>query len=244
MMNNKAVVFVHGLVRPSFKIGGSFEYFRDLKSTLADQPILSYFPDLPSAASIEERSKPLKLAIAAIDADEIYLLGHSMGGLDCRYYAANNPTDQRIKRLITIATPHQGSPLADWVLKNRSPLATMLRHVFSNGAQALTTTACKVFNKNTPNREDIEYFSYAASRPYWELPAWLRVLAKHIGDEANDGLIPVSSANWGQFVGLIHADHFETSGWSLALSNQAKQRPFDHIDFYRRLINELITTIE
>lgn len=45
------------------------------------------------------------------------LIGHSMGGLVCRYYLESNKFDGRaafskIEKLITLATPHNGSPLA------------------------------------------------------------------------------------------------------------------------------------
>lgn len=243
-MNSKpAIIFVHGLMRPFFEVSLSFEYFRGLKSALVDLPVTLHFPVLPSGARIEARADPLAVAITAIEAKECCLLGHSMGGLDCRYYVNKHPNDQRIKRLVTVATPHYGTPLADWVMKSRTPLATLLRYQYADGVQALTTRACQRFNNNVPNRDDIEYLSYAASRPYWELPTWSRLLAKHVGGEAQDGQVPVSSAQWGHFEGLLHADHFETSGWNLALSNCSERRPFDHITFYRRLIKDFISTI-
>ena len=40
------------------------------------------------------------------------LIGHSMGGLVCRHYVAGNHRGaQKVKRLITIGTPHQGTML-------------------------------------------------------------------------------------------------------------------------------------
>ena len=244
-MNNKpAIIFVHGLVRPPFMNAQQFEYFRGVRSALADLPVTLHFPTLPSGASIEERAAPLAAVMDTIESKVCYLIGHSMGGLDCRYYINNHRNDSRIKRLITVATPHHGTPLADWAIKSHSPLAMILRSQFVDGIQDLTSSACKRFNHNVPNRDDVEYLSYAASRPHWELPAWLRSLTKHTSNEPNDGLVPITSAHWGHFESLLHADHFEISGWNLAFSNFAEQRPFDHIGFYRRLVNEAISDTE
>ena len=45
---------------------------------------------------------------------KINLIGHSMGGLVCRYYIENLNQDQHVTKLITICTPHWGSDLATW----------------------------------------------------------------------------------------------------------------------------------
>ncbi len=43
---------------------------------------------------------------------QVYLVGHSMGGLVSRYYANSARGDGRIKGLITIASPHRGTKIA------------------------------------------------------------------------------------------------------------------------------------
>lgn len=50
---------------------------------------------------------------------EINLVGHSMGGLDCRYLIAHIPNkDYIVKSLSTVATPHRGSSFMDWCRDN------------------------------------------------------------------------------------------------------------------------------
>ena len=49
--------------------------------------------------------------LAQTGADKLVLVGHSMGGLVCRDYLAIHGGD-KVDRLITLATPHQGSQLA------------------------------------------------------------------------------------------------------------------------------------
>ncbi|MGH9942175.1 MAG: lipase/acyltransferase domain-containing protein [Pyrinomonadaceae bacterium] len=48
---------------------------------------------------------------------DVTLIGHSMGGLVCRYYLesgdhSHKPSTAHVRRLITLGTPHRGSPLA------------------------------------------------------------------------------------------------------------------------------------
>ena len=52
-------------------------------------------------------------------------------------------------------------------------------------------------------------------------------------DRPNDGLVPVDSAIWGEFLGCIPADHFDQIGQILGLSD------FDHQRFYRQHVNLL-----
>lgn len=43
---------------------------------------------------------------------EVYLIGHSMGGLVTRYYSISPRGAGRVKRLITLASPHRGTRIA------------------------------------------------------------------------------------------------------------------------------------
>ncbi len=53
-------------------------------------------------------------------ADRVTLVGYSMGGLAARAYLVKRLTDHHVKRLITIGTPHLGSPYARiWNWKSR-----------------------------------------------------------------------------------------------------------------------------
>jgi len=57
--------------------------------------------------------------LAATGADRVILVGYSMGGLAARAYLVKRLTDHRVKRLITIGTPHLGSSFANiWTWKS------------------------------------------------------------------------------------------------------------------------------
>ena len=77
---------------------------------------------VPSSGSIEERATVLcGLIEKRFPGREVNLIGHSMGGLDCRYLISQIPHSERtfvVKSLTTIATPHLGSSFADFLLED------------------------------------------------------------------------------------------------------------------------------
>src|SRR5438105_4166601 len=75
-------------------------------------------------AGIATRARQLKetilrqLDILGRPKDRILVVGHSMGGLDARYMISCLGMADRVVALLTVTTPHRGSPLADWCVRN------------------------------------------------------------------------------------------------------------------------------
>lgn len=83
--------------------------------------------------------------------------------------------------------------------------------VETNSFRDLKTSSLVKFNQTTPDHPDVKYFSYGASKPVDQMPYLLRLPHSYIeGREGrNDGLVSVTSANWGEYLGTIAADHYE-----------------------------------
>lgn len=74
----------------------------------------------------------------------IVLIGHSRGGLIARKYLACG--DKRVKALVTLATPHQGSSMARWA-EYLSPLSSFISPMLSDAEKGtLTYTAKKILD--------------------------------------------------------------------------------------------------
>lgn len=241
--NSHAIVFVHGILGFSSRriLGKEVHYFRALQPQLRDFPRPIYFPALPSVGLVEDRARALARYLEGLRDDRIDLIAHSMGGLDGRYLIHHLDPQRRIRSLTTIATPHRGSPLAQWTLDNRGLLSAFLRRITTPGLLDLTPAACARFNAEIIDRPDVVYRSYAGHRPINEMPLilrpWTRAMQESDGD--NDSQVPVASAVWGEFRGTLRADHLELPGWNFGLPDKRKARPFDHIGFYRRLVQQL-----
>ncbi len=240
-------IFVHGILGfdelglPA--LGLSFRYFRGLAPSLQHLPIEAHFPALPPVGSVAERAQVLADYIDRLEVDAVHLIAHSMGGLDSRYVISKLDPQQRIRSLTTVATPHQGSPLADWIVDGRGVTTALLRRFLGDGIKALTTDACRRFNEQVKDRPDVDYSSYAGVRPLNEMPPWYRPWTRRVGERQgdNDSQVAVTSARWGEFIEQLRADHLEMAGWSLAFKKAAIKRPFDHIRFYHRLIEKIMS---
>lgn len=67
---------------------------------------------------------------------------------------------------------------------------------------------------------------------------FLSILAPWLSGE-HDGLVPVTSARWGTFWGCIPADHFDEVGQFLGIATPGPGNPWDHLDFYVQLVDEV-----
>ncbi len=73
---------------------------------------VSLFPPYTSIGKlVPQLNARIEAVCANAGCKQVTLVAHSMGGLVCRSYLARHGTD-RVDRLLTLATPHQGSELA------------------------------------------------------------------------------------------------------------------------------------
>jgi triacylglycerol lipase len=226
-MASPTLVLIHGFL--GFSRWGPIEYFRGVRKMLLRSGIRPLIPNLPPAGSIAVRAEALARVLFSTYASAFALVGHSMGGLDARYLITHLDRDKRVKSLLTVATPHRGTPLATWFLKACGPIPTCIRYIGRPGLCELTPEARAAMP--ILDRDDVDYASYASCRGLDELPFWLRPYGRVIPED-NDGMVPVDSTKWGQFRGIMQADHLELIGWSIDLPDARSKRPFDHLAFW------------
>jgi pimeloyl-ACP methyl ester carboxylesterase len=106
-MTGKAVLLVHGILRSS-------KCMDAIAASAQQAGFLAFQFDYPSTQiAIPEAAEYLRKTIESLEGvEEIYIVGHSMGGLVTRAYFAGHH-DPRIKRVVMIGTPNQGAELAD-----------------------------------------------------------------------------------------------------------------------------------
>lgn len=174
-------------------------------------------------AGVATRARQLKetilrqLEILARPREKVIVVAHSMGGLDARYMISKLGMDDRVEALLTITTPHRGSPFADWCVLHLEKRLGAYRLLNSLGVDVqagndLTTASCRRFNEEVLDSPRVKYFSVSAARPWnlvppFALPAW-RVVQEAEG--YNDGLVSVKSSTWGTHLGVWPADHWHT----------------------------------
>lgn len=206
---------------------------------------------------------------------KVNIVAHSMGGLDARCMitemarereaaegkertegtrCTRTPRTPRwsVASLTTVATPHRGSAVADYVLervlgttalsgregmadgygksgsqgRTADRLRALLRRATTIGGDDVVEAVEHLtrsymeneFNPSTPDDPAVRYFSYGAAidgrprllSPFRRSHALLERL-----EGANDGLVSVRSARWGEYKGtLVGVSHLDLINWS------------------------------
>ena len=229
MPKRPTIVLIHGLL--GFDRCAGMAYFRGVRALLEDMGLRVLTPRLPWGGSIRRRARALARAISP-EPGPLHLVGHSMGGLDARAYIAHHGGHHHVASLTTLATPHHGSAAADRVLQDLSPWGLL------PGVRDLTRAQMRQFNADTPDHPDVCYRSYSAARPVDQIPLIVRHHARTLQQEegANDGQVSVESAQWGDHIATLSADHFELIGLQLGMASPGRP-PFDHLALYREIGN-------
>jgi triacylglycerol lipase len=116
------IVLAHGL--SGFRqLFGVVDYFFGIPGELRAGGATVFVTQVSAFGSAEQRGEQLLRQIefiaASTGAGKVNLIGHSQGGLDARYVMAVRP--DLIASLTTVATPHLGADLADFLVDNLEP---------------------------------------------------------------------------------------------------------------------------
>ncbi|OOF91017.1 hypothetical protein ASPCADRAFT_400435 [Aspergillus carbonarius ITEM 5010] len=260
------VVLAHGLLGfDELRLAGPYlpgvQYWRGIKEALSMKGVRVITATVPPSASIELRAEELAKDIAIGARGEhvniIAMIGflaainRYSSGLDSRYMITHlKPNGFKVKSLTTIATPHRGSAVADYVLRQiGDDRLTQLYYALDRlkvetGAFAQLTPdyMTKTFNPTTPDIKDVRYFSYgAAMQPsFWSVFRLSHRLLEQV-EGYNDGLVSVASSKWGGDQGykgtLEGVSHLDLINWSnrlkwLAGKITGNRQRFNAIAFY------------
>lgn len=259
------IVLVHGFM--GWDKIFFFDYFYHVRKTLEAEGFTVFVPHVNPVTSIEVRGTYLATLIddvlAQTGAEKVNIIAHSMGGLDARYVAGKGYAN-KIASITTIGTPHQGTPVPDFVFKFLGKNDNILYKAFEYlvagflgegkfGATDLDIRDCLwnlspsyingYFNPNFPIDPGIYTQSYAgvSSITGWSTGDRMDALLMPFQPafswgSRNDGLVPLESAQWGRFRGIVSADHVNLVG---QLFGNTSVR-FKHTNFYKKIVYELV----
>lgn len=225
VMEPLPVVLHHGLFGYAEMRVGPLRraYFSRIDRAIADRGHPVILSQVHPTAAIATRARQLKRTILdRLESlgrrdDRVIVVAHSMGGLDARYMISKLGMDDRVAALITITTPHRGSPYADWCVRNLGKRLGGLRlmnflRLDVEGIIDLTTESCSRFNEDVIDAPDVRYFSVSAARPGKRLPTFALHShgVIHAAEGDNDGLVSLKSSKWGGQLGVWEADHWQT----------------------------------
>lgn len=123
------IVLHHGFL--GFDRIFAIDYFFGVRKALADSGYSVHATTVAPVNTIAFRASQLAQQIDEIleetGASKVNLIAHSMGGLDARYLISSLGYGDKVASLTTIATPHQGSLVADVAYRITSADARKLR---------------------------------------------------------------------------------------------------------------------
>ena len=202
-------------------------YFPGVREALESLGFRVLVPMVSPTAGVATRAAELKAIIRReVGHEPVRVIGHSLGGLDARYMISRLGMDRQVTSLVTVGTPHRGSTFADWAV---SRLARFFRPLFrsvglpDDAIFDLTTDHCRRFNELVPNAPGVQYRSVAGrcdaatlGREWW-FPN--RIVGRAEG--ANDGVVSVASATWGERTDVWAGDHLNLVNWPNRLMRRA-----------------------
>jgi triacylglycerol lipase len=221
------IVLSHGM-GANANVMGITDYWGSIPKTMRNNGAQVYITSGNPMQSKENKAiewkAQVKEILAITSAKKINLIGHSDGGLYTRYALSNLNMASSVASYTSMSSPHRGSPVADAIMNLgattglTSAIAGALDFVYSfilsvpgtdcgtNGTQETTWWMKTVFNPNVPDIVGVYYQSYGADAKtviggQIMTALWLAMLAD--GDGANDGLVQVSSAKWGNYRGTL-----------------------------------------
>lgn len=223
------IILAHGVM--GFGVLGPLEYFNGVAAHLEKT-----FPGLKVATahvnpigSVADRAGALAEFIVHEAAKErVCVFAHSMGGLDARFALSNNLSGVagHVATLVTIGTPHLGSPVADAIQSGKAPaLHAPIRAELQLNQAALHDLTTAVATKADAAMADvpgIQYLHVAGDMTQEGAHASfaMRSIAALAGlNEANDGVVTEKSATTRcgkeQPAIIWPTDHAGEIGWNL-----------------------------
>ncbi|THV06023.1 alpha/beta-hydrolase [Dendrothele bispora CBS 962.96] len=227
------IVFCHGLLGfDSVTIGPSIApmqvtHWRGIKEVLEANGAEVLITRVPATSSPFDRAKVLEQKISeTYPGRSVHLIGHSMGGIDCRYLTTHlTKREFSVLSVTTIASPHRGSSFADHFLetlgRQRMPSFLQFLDLLPNGGgdgkafECLTIESMRKFNENVPDVPGVKYFSWGAIYNPGFVDTWKWPHSVVLDKEGpNDGLVSVKSAMWGKYLGTLQdVNHLDLVGW-------------------------------
>ena len=231
-----------------------------IPSALRREGASVFFSGQDALCAVDRGARQLRRAMVRAlrisGAKKLNLIAHSLGGLEARYAVSCLGMGPYTASLTTLSTPHHGARSADrlcrlpnalfqtvcpgvnslfWLMGDRCP-------DLEGVARGLCTEALQHFNETVKDRADVFYQSFGAvlRSPQKDPILFLPWAGLRRWDGANDGVIPLSSMEWGEYRGTLG----ERTAGGISHAHIVDCRPFRDPDFdapafYIRLVEEL-----
>ena len=220
------VLLVHGT---GFRDRKFFNYWGAIPEILKEHGASIFYSGHDAWANIEDAANQivctLKSVLEKTGSEKVNIIAHSKGGVDVRYAISKMGAQDKIASLTMISSPNHGLKTMDsfysifgkkifkfcaffvnvWfkILGDKKP-------DFFMATQQFRSSFMEKFNSEIIDSPSIMYQSFAGKmkKPFSDIFMWFLNLVISFSDGANDGLVSVESARWGNFRGVLEGRRF------------------------------------
>jgi hypothetical protein len=259
------IVLQHGF--SGFNSLGPLEYFYKVSDTFRAEGYDIYVSVVDPFNDSYKRGAQLAANVDKIleqtYAYKVNIIGHSQGGLDSRFMISPQGLGygEKVGVLNTLATPHWGTGIADLALKSpalKTAFKVMfaavgiviegpdMEHKLDESLNFISMENMVKFNAKYLDDPRVKYRSWTGKScklldsgcpnaiDFFLIPVY-NAIYDCCGP--NDGMVQTSSAQWGDFLGYLNADHFQEVGQIAGMTGS-----FDHLSYYRSVMELMVTT--
>jgi len=212
---NYPVVLVHGIAM--YDRTSIFKIWGRIPRTLTDRGIQVFSGNTDAWGDYESNASILKETIEKIlsqtGKEKVNIIAHSKGGIDSRYLIWKHDFGDKIASLTTICTPHNGSEIADLIYNQElvhTKMSLRAIELYGKLSSDISPNIYKVnYQLTTMNMKEFNEKVIMDNRVYCQS---LYTIMRNVFDDmlfrhtypyiksvsgANDGLVSVYSAQWG-----------------------------------------------
>jgi len=251
------VLMVHGVF---FRDWHYFNYWGRVPKELKQNGAMVHYGNQQSALAVKDSARELSRQIMEIVQEtgcgKVNIIAHSKGGLDARYAISCLGMSSYVASLTTINTPHYGCQWVDrvleklpdklvkWAAARYDKLFCRLgdsQPDFYSSVYDLTERFALQFNEEVKNQEGVLYQSVMSKMESAKCAGFPLNLSFRLINKLqccySDGLVPLESAIWGNYLGLLRVEGRRgISHGDMIDLNRENISNFDIREFYVDLI--------
>jgi len=210
--NKPVLVFVHGKGGSASVWWGDTMYhgINDMRTYAYNDGYRTAYVDLYPEGTMWDNGELLANMLNQITAyygvNKVVIVAHSKGGVDANTASAHFGASSKIAKVITLGTPHWGSPLADLAYSNWASWLAELLGQLTDATYVMQTGYMEGFRVSTDGRDPGVAYRTVSGKKCGPILTALWLGCVYISGE-DDGMVPVWSAQ------KPGAAHLKTGDW-------------------------------
>jgi len=251
------LIMVHGI---GFRDLKYFNYWGRIPRELTRYGASVYYGNQEAMGTIAYNAEDIRAKVHSVMAEtgseKVNIIAHSKGGLDARYAISKLDIADHVASLTTINTPHHGCRFVDSACRLPDGLYHLVAKIFDwsfrhfgdtnpdfyTATRQFSTITSRQFNEEVPDAAGVYYQSYASvmKDALSDTLLCLPYLLIYPLEGANDGLVSIESAKWGEFQTVFRSKkHRGISHGDMIDLKREDYKGFDVVECYVQIVSEL-----